>query len=102
MQRRVRVNLSARVGAGALRVSERCAEGGVWALARVAEASRMPPIVGWRVGGRRRRARGLARGWWQRGQPGEGGGEGLGPGPVAREPEGRLAGVKDEPSGGVQ
>src|SRR4051794_14411450 len=63
----------------------------------------------WPVGGRaalvvigRARRAESARGWRQRGQAGEGGGQGLGPGPVAGEAQGGAPGVEDQPPGGVQ
>src|SRR5215218_4522707 len=43
-----------------------------------------------------------ARGWRERGEPREGGGELVGPGPVAIEVQDRLAGVEGEAAGDVQ
>src|SRR3954447_19364533 len=45
---------------------------------------------------------GSARGWWQGGQAGEGGGQLVRPGPGGLEAEGGAAGVEGEASGGVQ
>ena len=45
---------------------------------------------------------GSARGWRERGEASEGGGEVLGPGPVAVEVQDRVAGVEGEAAGDVQ
>ena len=45
---------------------------------------------------------GSARGRWQRGEPGEAGGQRVGPGPGALEAQRRLAGVEGQAGGGVQ
>ena len=43
-----------------------------------------------------------ARGWWQREQAGEGGGQCVGPGPAALQVQRRAAGVERQAGGGVQ
>src|SRR3954454_18616867 len=45
--------------------------------------------------------RSSARGWWQRRQARERGGQGVGPGRGALQVQGGAAGVEGEPSGGV-
>src|ERR687895_2814416 len=50
----------------------------------------------------RRRRRGSARGWWQRGQARERGGQGVGPGPGALQAQRWAAGVEGQPAGGMQ
>ena len=99
------VSVSGGAGCGSMRVGDASAEAS-WrcrgALAGIVGSA----VVGGRgradrcvvVAGRRR----SARGWWQRGEAGEGGGECVGPGPAALQAQGRAAGVEGESAGGVQ
>src|SRR4051812_24502878 len=72
---------------------------GVWA-APAAAAVGAGAAGGVVVGGLARA--GSARGWWQRCEAGEGGGQLVGPGPCAWQAQRRAAGVEGETGGGVQ